>query len=145
MAYNGIQQIVYRTSDGLVLRFGHCDFVSQDDFDGGVESIVENDYKFPTGLRDNEYIWTGSTVNDNGAYIKKNQKQILEEIETAATAQQWLDVQEYIDSHCMVLCYIDRKQYVNARARIQKAYDDTDISLEVYTLLMAAIPTEDTP
>lgn len=145
MSYSGAQQIVYRTSDGLILRYGFCDFAAQNDFDGGTETVVEDDYKFQYDLKKREYTWNGSNVVDNGAYTIKNTSQILEEIEAAATAQEWLDVQAYIDSHCMVLCNLDKNKYVAARARVQKAYDDTEITLALYNLIMAAIPTEDTP
>ena len=145
MAYNGTQQIVYRTSDGLVLRFGHCDFVSQDDFDGGVESVIENNYSFQHSPKRHKYNWNGSLIIDNGAYIIKSIEKILNEIESACTVQQWEAIETWLDNHYMFVYSLRLGGYVKARAKIQAAYDAAQIPQAIYDIIMGIIPTEDTP
>jgi hypothetical protein len=145
MAYNGSQQIVYRTSDGLILRYGFCDFAAQGDFNIGSESIVENDFRFEHNPKRYKYNWNGSGIDDNGAYVVKSVEQIFEEIENTCTAQQWEAIENWIDNHYMFAYKLSLGGYIKARERIQAAYDGAQIPQEIYNIIMAIIPTEDTP
>lgn len=145
MAYNGVQQIVYRTSDGLVLRYGHCDFASQDDYNPGTESVVENDYRFTKSPRKHKYNWNGSAIIDNGAYVIKSIVQMLDEIEAACTTQQWAAIEDWIDNHYMFAYRLNRGGYIKARERIQAAYDGAQIPQAIYDIIMGVIPTEEAP
>jgi hypothetical protein len=67
MAYNGVKQVVIKTSTNKVKRWGHCDFAIDDTFDPVTESVIEKDFEFDHGF---VYTW-----NEGTSTFDKNNKQ----------------------------------------------------------------------